>query len=55
MEEVLVARKPGTLTFDIFVKDWVDSGDIRVTYCPTEDMVANFFTKPLQGSAFIRF
>jgi len=26
-----------------------------VTYCPTEDMVADFFTKPLQGSAFIRF
>jgi len=38
-----------------FVKDWVDSGDIRVTYCPTKDMVADFFTKPLQGSTFIHF
>jgi len=38
-----------------FVKDRIDSGDIRVTYCPTDDMVADFFTKPLQGSAFMRF
>jgi len=28
---------------------------MRVTYCPTEEMIADFFTKPLQGGAFIRF
>ncbi len=38
-----------------FVKDRIDSGDMRVTYCPTEEMIADFFTKPLQGGAFIRF
>ena len=27
-------------------------GDIRIEYCPTGDMVADFFTKPLQGSLF---
>jgi len=26
-----------------------------VIYCPTEQMLADFFTKPLQGSLFIKF
>ena len=38
-----------------FVTDRIQVGDIRVAYCPTDDMVANFFTKPLQGSKFTRF
>jgi len=25
-----------------------------VAYCPTENMLADFFTKPLQGAAFRR-
>jgi len=41
--------------WNFFVKDRIGSGDMRVTYCPTEDMVTDFFTKPLQGVAFIRF
>jgi len=35
-----------------YVKDKVDAGDIRVQHCPTEDMLADFFTKPLQGGLF---
>jgi hypothetical protein len=35
-----------------FVTDRVKSGDLRIEYCPTGDMVADFFTKPLQGSLF---
>ena len=27
---------------------------IHVTHCPTEETVADFFTKPLQGSLFIK-
>ena len=38
-----------------FVTDRIHAGDIRVAYCPTEEMIADFFTKPLQGSKFIRF
>jgi hypothetical protein len=38
-----------------FVKDRVDSGDIKVVYCPTEEMLADFFTKPLQGNLFRKF
>ena len=35
-----------------FIKDRVKSGAIEVEYCPTDKMVADFFTKPLQGSMF---
>ena len=35
-----------------FIKDRVKSGAIEVVYCPTDKMVADFFTKPLQGSMF---
>ena len=35
-----------------FVKDRVDKGEIFITYCPTEVMLADFFTKPLQGRLF---
>jgi hypothetical protein len=32
--------------------DRVKHGDLRIEYCPTGDMVADFFTIPLQGSLF---
>jgi hypothetical protein len=35
-----------------FVTDRVKRGELRIEYCPTADMVADFFTKPLQGSLF---
>jgi hypothetical protein len=37
-----------------FAKDRVDNGEIKIVYCPTEDMWADLFTKPLQGAAFKR-
>ena len=37
-----------------FIKDRIDSGEVKVEYCPTKDMVADYFTKPLQGSQFIK-
>ena len=36
------------------ITDRVKSGKVDIEYCPTEDMVADFFTKPLQGSLFRR-
>jgi len=36
-----------------WVKDRVDSGDIQIVYLPTEDMVADIFTKPMQGQKFL--
>ena len=38
-----------------FVYDRMKSGDIKVVYCPTDKMVADFFTKPLQGGIFKKF
>jgi len=26
---------------------------VKVAFCPTQDMVADFFTKPLQGNLFV--
>ena len=37
-----------------FVADRIKDGELRVEYCPTGDMVADFCTKPLQGSLFRR-
>jgi hypothetical protein len=37
-----------------FDKKYVDSGDFQVTNCPTDAMVADILTKPLQGEHFIR-
>jgi hypothetical protein len=36
----------------LFVIDRVEDGNMRIEYCPTGEMVADFFTKPLQGSLF---
>ena len=38
-----------------FIKDRVDSGDFQIVYCPTEEMLGDFFTKPLQGKKFLQF
>jgi hypothetical protein len=38
-----------------WVKDRIASGDISVRHCPTLQMLADFFTKPLQGNLFRKF
>jgi hypothetical protein len=35
-----------------FITDRIASKDVSVEYCPTGDMIADFFTKPLQGALF---
>jgi hypothetical protein len=37
-----------------FVKDRVKNGELRIEHCPTEDMWADYFTKPLQGLLFYK-
>ena len=37
-----------------YVTEQVKKRAIHVTHCPTEEMVGDFFTKPLQGSLFIK-
>ena len=48
-------KSQDTLTSVFFMKDRVKTENITIMYCPTEQMLADFFTKPLQGSLFERF
>ena len=35
-----------------FIKDVLARENIDIVHCPTERMIADYFTKPLQGSLF---
>ena len=37
-----------------YVTDKVKSGELRIEYCPTDQMRGDFFTKPIQGGKFYR-
>ena len=37
-----------------FIKDVLRRENIDLQHCPTERMIADFYTKPLQGSLFIK-
>ena len=38
-----------------FLTDQVEKGNVSIQYCPTDEMWADFFTKPLQGEKFLYF
>ncbi len=38
-----------------FIKDRVEQKELTIELCPTDDMIADFFTKPLQGKKFRKF
>jgi hypothetical protein len=38
-----------------YVKDRIDTKEIKIVYTATENMIADFFTKPLQGKQFYKF
>jgi hypothetical protein len=38
-----------------YVANRVTKGDSRVVWCPADEMIADFLTKPLQGKAFVKF
>ncbi len=37
-----------------FITDRVNMKEVEIEWCPTKEMVADFMTKPLQGSHFRR-
>jgi hypothetical protein len=38
-----------------FMTDQVEKGNVSIEYCPTDDMIRDFHTKPLQGEKFRKF
>ena len=38
-----------------FIKDRVQNGELNILRCPTDKMITDFFTKPLQGALFKLF
>ena len=38
-----------------FITDRIEKKEVSVEYCPTEEMIGDFYTKPLQGSLFRKF
>ena len=38
-----------------YITDQLERKEVEIQYCPTDDMVADFNTKPLQGSKFVKF
>jgi hypothetical protein len=38
-----------------FLTDQVEKGNVTIVYCPANDMVGDFHTKPLQGEKFRKF
>jgi hypothetical protein len=38
-----------------FIRDRINSGEIRVEHCPATEMLADHFTKPFQGAMFRKF
>ena len=47
------SRKSRHFNIKLFnIKDKVKAHQIDITHCPTQSMVADFFTKPLQGAQF---
>ena len=38
-----------------FVTDQIEKRNLEVKYCPTNDMIGDYFTKPLQGRKFTNF
>jgi hypothetical protein len=38
-----------------FLTDQVEKGNVTIKYCPTAEMIADYFTKPLQGALFQKF
>ena len=38
-----------------YITDQVDKKEVSIEHCPTGEMLADFFTKPLQGELFRKF
>ena len=47
-----------TRHFDVkyfYITDLIERKEVSIEYCPTEEMVADYMTKPLTGAKFYKF
>ena len=47
-----------TRHFDIkyfYITDLIKRGEVSIEYCPTDDMIGDYMTKPLVGAKFYKF
>ena len=51
----LAGKTPNILTPDIFIKDQIKAGELRVKWCSIDDTIGEFFAKPMQGNKFTKF
>ena len=38
-----------------FINDQKEKGNIKIEFCPTDNMIGDYMTKPLQGNKFRKF
>ena len=38
-----------------FITDLIERGEVEIKYCPTDDMLADYMTKPVVGTKFMDF
>ena len=38
-----------------YITDLIQRGEVTIEYCPTNDMIADYMTKPITGAKFKRF
>ena len=38
-----------------YITDLIKRGEVKIEYCPTDAIVADFMTKPLTGAKFFHF
>ena len=38
-----------------YITDRIKNNDLRVIYCPTDEMNGDYYSKPLQGKKFRKF
>ena len=50
--KVLSSKQTKHIDIYFHIKEKADMNEIDIAHCPTEDMGADFFTKPVQGNLF---
>ena len=38
-----------------YITDLIERKEVEIKYCPTDDMIADYMTKPLSGAKFHKF